>query len=187
MAASYLEVCVEAATKLGIGAERIESIEWVREFSKGYIAAWNSLDPAAVAAHVTEDVIWEDPALPEAARGRDEVAAFVRTSATAFPDLRFNEPGEPAISDDDLVAYVPWRMAGTNTGPIDPPGLAPTKRSFAIEGVDLWQFRDGLIWRYRAYYDFTAMGRQLGLAPPRGGFAERAMVRMQRLGAKLRR
>jgi steroid delta-isomerase-like uncharacterized protein len=176
---------MEAATQLGEGADRIESMEWLREFGERYLDAWNSHDPAAVAACVAEDVVWEDPALPEPARGRDEVAAFVEAGVTAFPDYMFTEPGEPAISDDGRVAYVPWRMTGTNTGPIDPPGFAPTGRSFAIEGVDLWRFRGGLIWRYHAAYDFADFGRQLGLMPPRGGFTEKGLVRMQRLRATL--
>jgi steroid delta-isomerase-like uncharacterized protein len=178
---------MESATQLGAGAEQIESVEWLREFGERYLEAWNSHDPQAVAACVAEDVVWEDPALLEPARGPDEVAAFVQASAVGFPDYSFSEPGEPAISDDGLVAYVPWRMTGTNTGPIDPPGFAPTGRGFAIEGVDIWRFRGGLIWRYRAAYDFADLVRQLGLMPPRGGFAERSMVRMQRLRAKLSR
>jgi len=176
---------MEAAAQLGVGAERIESMEWLREFGERYLEAWNSHDPGAVAACVAEDVIWEDPALPAAARGRPEVAEFVRASAVAFPDYRFGESGAPAISDDGLVAYVPWRMTGTNTGPIDPPGFAPTGRSFQVEGIDLWQFRDGLIWRYRAAYDFAGMARQLGLLPGRGGFAEKGIVGLQRLRARL--
>lgn len=177
---------METVTQLGTGAERIESVDWLREFGDRYLEAWNSHDPGAVAACVAEDVVWEDPALPGPAHGPNEVAEFVRTSVAAFPDYAFSEPGSPAISEDGLVAYFPWRMTGTNTGPIDPPGFAPTGRGFALDGVDLWQFRGGLIWRYRAAYDFSGFARQLGLMPPRGGFAEKAMVRTQRLRARLR-
>lgn len=177
---------METGTQLGTGAEPIESVDWLREFADRYLDAWNSHDPDRVAACAAEDVVWEDPALPEPARGRDEVAAFVHMSVAAFPDYRFSDTGAPAISEDGLVAYVPWRMTGTNTGPIEPPGFAPTGRSFALEGVDLWQFRGGLIWRYRAAYDFTGFALQLGLMPARGGFAEKAMVRAQRLRARLR-
>ena len=176
---------MEASTELGAGAERIEGMDWLREFGERYQAAWNAHDPDAVAACATEDIVWEDPALPEPARGRAEVADFVRATATGFPDYRFTEPGAPAISDDGLVAYVPWRMTGTNTGPIEPPGFAPTGRSFAIEGVDLWRFRGGMIWRYRGVYDFAEIARQLGLLPGRGGLAERAVVGMQRLRVRL--
>lgn len=176
---------MDPVTQLGVGADPIESMDWLREFGERYLDAWNSHDPAAVAACVAEDVVWEDPALPEPARGRDGVEEFVRVGTRAFPDFRFTEPGEPAISADGLVAYVPWRMTGTHTGPLDPPGFAPTGRSFAIDGVDLWRFRGALIWRYRAVYDSSELGRQLGLVPSRGGAAEQGMVRMQRLRARL--
>jgi steroid delta-isomerase-like uncharacterized protein len=178
---------MEAATgaeRVGEGAERIESADWLREFAERYLAAWNALDPDGVAACVTEDVIWRDPALEKPAHGPTEVADFVRDSARAFPDLSFTEQGDSAIAEDGRVAYAPWVMTGTNTGPIDPPGFAPTGKRIELEGIDVWQFRDGRIWRYRAVYDFTDVARQLGLMPPRGGFAEKAMVRAQRLRSR---
>jgi hypothetical protein len=76
-------------------------------------------------------------------------------------------------------------MVGTNTGPIDPPGFAPTGKRVDVRGFDVWQFRDDLIWRYEALYDFSGIARQLGLLPARGGFAERATVRAQRLRSRL--
>ncbi|MGH2986135.1 MAG: ester cyclase [Solirubrobacterales bacterium] len=178
---------MEAATqtRIGEGAEPIESMEWLREFGERYLAAWNSGDPTAVAACTHEDVVWIDPALAEPAIGRAAVGDFVREGVAAFPDMTFSELGEPAIADDSRAAYVPWLMTGTNTGPIDPPGFAATGKAIAVKGFDVWQFRDGLIWRYEAIYDFSAMARQLGLLPPRGGLAERAMVRAQRLRSRL--
>jgi hypothetical protein len=47
--------------------------------------------------------------------------------------------------------------------------------------------RDGRIARYRAFYDMNDLARQLGLVPPAGGGAERAMVTLQRLRARLAR
>ncbi len=166
--------------------EPIASAEWLREFADGYMAAWNGADVEGIAARIADDVVWSDPALAEPARGRSAVADFARSSFVAFPDLRFAEPGPPAISADGLVAYAPWRMTATNTGPIDPPGFAATGKPVAIDGIDVWRFRDGLIWRYQALYDFSEVARQLGLLPPRDGFAQVAIVRGQRLLAKLR-
>jgi steroid delta-isomerase-like uncharacterized protein len=173
-----------AGTRIGEGAESIESMEWLREFGERYLAAWNSGDPEAVVACTHEDVVWIDPALSEPA-DRDDVAEFVRQSVVAFPDMTFSELGDPAIAADSSAAYVPWLMTGTNTGPIDPPGFVATGKAIAVKGFDVFQFRDGLIWRYEAIYDFSAMARQLGLLPPRGGFAETAIVRAQRLRSKL--
>ena len=136
---------MEAATgtRIGEGAEPIESMEWLREFGERYEAAWNSGDAAAVAACAHEDVIWIDPALAEPAMGRAGVADFVRTSVQAFPDLTFSEPGEPAIADDSLAAYVPWQMTGTNSGPIDPPGFAATGKRIESRASTSGSFATG--------------------------------------------
>jgi|SRR6188472_2152933 len=67
-----------------------------------------------------------------------------------FPDLRFDETDRShRTASGDQVAWR-WRMRGMMTGPLDPPGFAPTGRAMEIEGVDLWTMRDGRIARYRA-------------------------------------
>ena len=67
-----------------------------------------------------------------------------------------------------VAVIVVWRMTGTNTGPIEPPGISPTGRSFVVDGVDHWWFRDGLVARYRADYDSYGFFVQLGLIPGAG-------------------
>jgi len=156
-------------------------------FIRRYFHAWNSHNPVAVADCATGDVVWDSPALLEPALGRAAVAALVATSVAAFPDYEFAQPAPPAIAEDLLTAYVPWRMTGTNTGSFDPPGFAPTGMRIDLSGVDVWRFRDGLIWRYQAVYNYSTLGRQLGLAPPRGGTLERIAVRAQRLYSKFHR
>jgi hypothetical protein len=56
-----------------------------------------------------------------------------------------------------------------------------------IEGIDLYEFRDGLVSHYRGRYDLAEVARQLGLAPARGSRAERTMARLQRTAMRLRR
>ena len=150
-----------------------------------YLAAWNDHDAAAMADLVTDDVVWEDPALPGPVRGPAAVQDFMREAWVAFPDLRFDDGKHPHRSAaGDQVAWR-WRMWGTNTGPIDPPGFAPTGRTIDIDGVDLWELRDGRIARYRAFYDFNALAVQLGLAPAPGSRMEKGMAAVQRLGAQV--
>jgi steroid delta-isomerase-like uncharacterized protein len=156
-------------------------------FCARYLAAWNDHSAAAMADLVTDDVVWEDPALPETAHGPAAVQDFMRAAWVAFPDLRFDESDEPhRTATGDQVAWR-WRMRGTNTGPIDPPGFAPTGKAIVIEGVDLWTMRDGRIARYRAFYDFNALAVQLGLAPAPGSRLEKGMAALQRLGARVAR
>jgi len=167
-------------------AEALEP-DFVNDFAERYIAAWNSRDADRLTALITEDIEWDDPALPETARGRDAVADFARSGWRAFPDLEFEEPEAPYLSSDAPRVIARWRMRGTHLGPIDPPGFAPTGQRIDVEGVDLWEFRDGLICRYRAVYDLNDMARQIGVAPQPGSRMERAGVLMQRLTARLAR
>ncbi len=157
------------------------------EFTARYKAAWNEQRPEEMTELLTDDIVWFDPALPEPARGIPEVQQFMRDGFRAFPDLRFSEPDRPHLTaQGDKVAWA-WLMEGTMTGPLDPPGFAPTGRSMRVEGVDLWELRDGRIAHYRAFYDITAMARQLGIMPATGSGAERVTVALQRLQARFQR
>jgi steroid delta-isomerase-like uncharacterized protein len=159
----------------------------LREFVARYEEAWNGCDTAAMAELITDDIVWADPAMPEPARGIPAVQEFMRISFRAFPDLHFGEPDPPAVAvNGDLVLWA-WYMEGTNRGAIDPPGFAPTGRRMRVEGVDQWTMRDGRIARYRAFYDMNDLARQLGIVPPPGTRAERGMVALQRLQARLAR
>jgi steroid delta-isomerase-like uncharacterized protein len=159
---------------------------FIEEFGHRWLDAWNRYDGQALAQLCTEDVEFTDPAIGTV-RGRAPVADWVKTCARAFPDYRFEEPEPPYLSSDRPKAIVPWRMLGTHTGPIEPPGFAPTGRSFVVDGVDHWWFRDGLVERYRADWDLNGLLRQLGMVPERNSRAERVMVTLQRAGARVRR
>lgn len=160
--------------------------EFASDFSHRWSVAWNGYDPDAVASLCTDDVDFTDPAIGTV-QGRAAVADWVRMCQRAFPDYRFEEPEPPYRSTDRAKILSPWVMRGTNTGRLDPPGFAPTGRAVVIEGTDHWWFRDGLVERYRADYDLNGAMRQLGLVPQAGSRGERALVRLQRAGAKLRR
>jgi steroid delta-isomerase-like uncharacterized protein len=153
-------------------------------FAHRWLEAWNSHDGDKVAALCTEDIVYDDPALEQTARSRAEVAAFVRQASAAFPDYEFDEPAPGVASQTEPVAIVPWRMRGTFAGRLDPPGFAPTGGRIEIEGLDHWTFRDGLICRYRAYYDLMVMARQIGAAPEPGTPAEKVGVALQRIKAR---
>ncbi|HEX2085177.1 MAG TPA: nuclear transport factor 2 family protein [Solirubrobacteraceae bacterium] len=157
-------------------------------FMERYLAAWNGRESSAMDALVTDDIVWFDPALPHPARGQAEVRAFMEQSWRSFPDLRFSEPDPPFIvQDGDRVAWA-WRMRGTFSGaPLDPPGFAPTHRTIDVLGIDQWELRDGRIARYRAYYDMADLARQLGIMPPAGSGAEKAMAALQRVQARFMR
>ena len=78
-------------------------------------------------------------------------------------------------------------MEGPHNGPLDPPGFAATGRRIDVDGIDVWDFADGRIDRYRAYYDMALVARQLGVMPRPGSRFERAGVMLQRAQARLAR
>jgi steroid delta-isomerase-like uncharacterized protein len=159
---------------------------FAREFSERYTEAWNSHDAEAIEELVTPDVVWLDPALPEPARGVEEVKDFMRRSWVAFPDLRFT-PGPMWLSPhEDSVSWA-WRMEGTHRGDIEPPGFAATGRRIDVDGIDVWDFSEGRIERYRAYYDMAQLAQQLGVMPHPGSRGERMGVMLQRASARFAR
>jgi steroid delta-isomerase-like uncharacterized protein len=160
---------------------------FVEEWGKRYLNAWNSLDANSVAAMLTDDVVWHDPALSEPATGREGVRGFVRATARAFPDFHVEELGELYISAAEPRVLSRYRMTGTMLGAWGYADLAPTRRRIDVLGVDEWTFRGELMSHYRTYYDSLDMARQLGVLPPADSFAARAMARLQHLQARSQR
>ncbi len=156
-------------------------------FLAKYESAWKESSGAEIADLCAEDVVWDDAALPEPARGPAEVAEFIRFNFRVFPDLLFEVPDPPAIGADGKTAYLKWVLKGTNTGPIDPPGFAATGRRVEVPGVDEYRFRNGLLAHYRCYYNMQEMLVQLGLTPSRDSRMFDTLVRLQRLKSRLKR
>ena len=157
------------------------------------VAAWNAHDAAAVGALCADHVVWDDPVMGEPARGRAAVVTFLHTTFTAFPDLRYALRGAVAVAssaEGTTLAYE-WRTEGTHTGPLTPPGFAPTGRRVTFEGAE-WVQADaqGRITRITTYLDVRdALGQFTGLnlRPRPGSLGERIFVAVQRLVAPLMR
>lgn len=84
------------------------------------------------------------------------------------------------------MATTYWRGSGTFTGPLDPPGFAPTGARLEIDGFDLQEYRDGLVCRLRIVTDMLEASRQLGLMPQHGSRAEKAGAAAQRLAMRVK-
>jgi steroid delta-isomerase-like uncharacterized protein len=163
------------------------SSEWVQEFMERWAAAWNSHEPERLLELMTEDIVYDDSAWPETMRGHADVRAFLDHSWRAFPDLTFEGVGSPLIAADEPRAAFWWRGRGTNSGPIDPPGVPPTGKRVEFEGADFHEYRDGKVARLRIVFDMADVSRQLGLLPQPGSAPEKALVAAQRLRARLQR
>ncbi len=91
----------------------------------------------------------------------------------AFPDMEF-EILDMAVEGDR--AAVRWRATGTFTGDTRFEGFVANGASLEMEGLDLLTIRDGLIRENRAYTNGMEIARQLGVMPPAGSAAEKAMA-----------
>jgi steroid delta-isomerase-like uncharacterized protein len=161
-------------------AEAAPSIDWIRDFVRRWLEAWNSHDAERVLGFLTDDVEIRDDSWPKTMHGHGDVREFLDALWQAIPDMTFELLEGPYVIPGEPRASFHWRGSGTFTGPMDPPGFAPTGRSWQIDGVDFQEYRDGRIARLRVAFDMMSVSRQLGVMPAAGSSEERAMATVQR-------
>jgi steroid delta-isomerase-like uncharacterized protein len=148
--------------------------------------AWNSRDLSLFLSCLTDDVVWDDPAMPAPAVGREAVRSFSEAILRAFPDFQYTIIQPIGIASDGNRCAVPWKITATSLGRLDPPGFAPTGRRLESEGVDLLDFRGDKVCRISTFFNVVPAAEQLlawRLRPPAGNWKERWLVRAQRLRA----
>jgi steroid delta-isomerase-like uncharacterized protein len=161
------------------------SIEWIRDFEGRFVRAWNSHQADRVLALMTEDIEYRDDAWPKTMHGHADVCEFLDALWTAFPDLNFKLVDGPYVIPGQPRSAVQWRGSGTHLGRLDPPGFAATHRWCQGECVNLQEYRDGRVCRFRSSADMLDVSRQLGLLPPTGSRTERALAGAQRAARRL--
>lgn len=158
---------------------------FARHFLARLHAAVNRHDAEAVAALCTEDVLWQDPAAPESLRGREAVYRFHRDIMfRALPDVSFTLVDGPYFSLDHAGVAVRLRVTGTMTGPLTPPGFAPTGGPVEFETAEFSHFDDDLLARHTVVLDMLGLVRQIGAVPTAGSLGERVGVGLQHLAAR---
>jgi SnoaL-like domain len=161
--------------------------EFVEDWARRYLDAWNAHEPDAVASLCTEDVIWTDPSLAGPAHGRAGVCAFVQATARTFPDFHVEESEPPLLSAIDPRALGPYRLSATMLGDWEASNFAATGAHITVVGVDEWTFRGELMCNYASYYDTLDLARQLGILPAAGSTVEQLMARLQHGRARIQR
>jgi hypothetical protein len=169
----------------------------LEDFLDRWLTAWNTHNLNELEALVTEDIVCEDPAMfGETAHGRGEFGAFIELFFRALPDVHVESTGALYLTFKDTGMALPWRMTGTFTGELafwgkrygsKPPTLAPTGRAVDINGIDLYEFRGGLISHHTLIYDPVDFSQQVGLLPARGRKVPAVVLRAQRLIAGVQR
>ena len=124
----------------------------IRDLAQRYTAAWNSQDPANVAAfYAPQGSLRVNDANP--AVGRDAIAEVAQSFMTAFPDLHLTM--DDVHPEGDGAIYH-WTFAGANTGP------GGAGRRVRFSGFEIWSLgADGLIAESRGHFDQAAYQRQL--------------------------
>ena len=166
-------------------SEATLSIEWIRDFATQWIDACNSHEVDRLLALMSEDIEYRDDARPKPMRGHADVREFLEAGWRAFPDMTFELLSGPYVIPGEPRAAFHWRGWATHTGPLEPPGLAPTGRRWEIEGADLHEYRDGRVCKLRIAFDMLSVSRQLGLMPAAGGRAESALAMAQRSASRV--
>lgn len=115
--------------------------------------------------------------------GLAALGAHAQKLWTAFPDVRMEQTG-PRLADGEFGA-APVQVAGTHRGSVDE--LPATRRSLVVQAVVFAETSGGLLARVRTFFDLYDAGRQLGVLPPRGGTAERALLMLRGFGLRLGR
>jgi len=161
---------------------------FAREFLKRLHAAVNAHDAAAIAALCGEDVVWDDPAASVPLRGREAVRGFhAETMFRALPDVRVEMIDGPYLALDGQGVAARLRITGTMTGPMVPPGFAPTHGPLMFQTAEFSCFEGGLLSRHTVILDMLGLARQIGAVPKADGLGGRIGVWGQHLAALLGR
>jgi steroid delta-isomerase-like uncharacterized protein len=158
--------------------------QWLADFAERYLQAWNGHEPQALLDLMTEDIVYDDAAWPRTMRSHADVREFLEHAWRAIPDMAFEVLEGPFLDPAAPKAVFRWRGTGTFTGPMDPPGFAPTNGRIEFTGFDLHEYRDGRLSRLRILFDNGEVGRQIGAMPEPGSRAERLGAALQRLTAR---
>lgn len=129
-----------------------------------YVEALNAHDYDRVRAYHADSF---QSLLPGRPGPTDEAGhrAYLQGNWTGFPDLSFQTI--QTIASGDYVVDI-WVGTGTHTGSMMTPtgaSLPPTGRKGTIQGVDLFEFKNGKIVRADVYFDTMSLLAQLGLMP----------------------
>ncbi len=120
---------------------------------------WATGSPAIADEIVTADFLLHDPSSPTEVRGPEGLKRWLEHWNHGVPDLTFTARAAPLTGPDRIA--VEWTMRGTQTGPLL--DLAPTGKSFAVDGVDILRFSGGKIAENWSFWDTSTVWRQLGV------------------------
>ncbi|MDP9135369.1 MAG: ester cyclase [Actinomycetota bacterium] len=150
----------------------------IDELADRWTAAWTA--DAGFAVCCSAELSYEDPLAAQPLSGLVELEAHAARLREAFPDVRVEQTASPLARGD--YACVPWRMLGTNRGPLAM--LPATDRFVTLHGLHYLELTDGRVRRARGFLDVYDAATQLGLLPARGGWGEQALMLLRGFGLR---
>jgi len=125
--------------------------------------AWNARDAAALTTVYADDCLVHSPMFGEV-RGRAEVDRTYREMFRSFGEWDFQ--GQDLIIDGDRFAQT---FVATAIHSSEMFGVEPTNRRFRVQGVLVFEMRDGKVVNERRLYDFTSLLVQIGVLKTKPG------------------
>lgn len=124
-----------------------------------HFAAENAHDVEGTLATYTDDIVWDDVTHPQAPfHGKEEVGAVYSSIIDAIPDLvltsvkRFrSDDGRQVVDESVLTGHVHGQWSGMDGGG------APVR----VRILHIFEVRDGLISYENAWFDASAVARQI--------------------------
>jgi steroid delta-isomerase-like uncharacterized protein len=143
-------------------ASNVDVARWV-------IDVINTHDVTPLRERWVDDVVERFP--DRTCRGKDELAAYFEGLFAALPDAHMEVVA--AFGEGENV-FLRWRLTGTHTGGSFN-GIEPTGKRIELDGMDHFVIRDGKVVSNFVVFDQMEVGRALGLLPPDGSQADRAL------------
>ena len=152
-----------------------------------FIGAWNQRNLERFVGLLTEDVVWDDPAmLYGPAVGHEAVRSFCDMVLRAFPDFSYRIRAPICISESCDRCVVPWEITATHLGYFYPPGFAPTYQEITMQGVDVLELKNAKVCRIDSLFNIIPAIEQalcVKLTPKRRSFKEYTVTLLQRVRA----
>lgn len=118
---------------------------------------WTDRDADGLALTHTENGTLISPIF-KTVQGRANIRESYRSLFATFPDWEYI--GQQLLVDGDRIAQQ-FLVHATHSGEFM--GIPGSGRAFDIQGVRMFEMKDGLIDYERRYYDFTGLLIQLGI------------------------
>jgi predicted ester cyclase len=142
--------------------------------------ALNRHDLDALRRFWTADTVERFP--DRTCHGTEEIAAYFKEAFAALEGFHMDVVCVAAQGDD---VFVHWHLTGRHIGPVL--GIEPTGKDVAIDGMDHFVLRNGTVVTNFVVFDQMQYARQVGMIPPDGSTADRAMKAAFNAKTKLRR